>query len=77
MIKTLRKSITSFEKNYEVSEDASNKLKLDLQESNSIIEDKNKQIAELKAESISFSYTKECYLKQQADFVKQNKMLEK
>ena len=63
MINTLRKSISVFENNSKEKRLSEDKLKLDLQESNSIIEDKNKLIAQLKAESISFSYTKECYLK--------------
>ena len=77
MINTLRKSISVFENNYKEKRVSEDKMKLDLKESICIIEDKSKLIAEMKAESNSYNYTKECFLKQQTHFLKQKECLDK
>ena len=80
LIKTLEKGIKALEKSQNEnkgSDEEINKLKLDLQKSRSIIEERNNQIAELKTDSINLCHSKEHFMKQQDDVMKLNESLQK
>ena len=80
LIKTLEKGIKALEKSHienKGSDEEINKLKLDLQKSRSIIEERNNQIDELKTDSINLCHSKEHFMKQEDDFMKLNENLQK
>merc|ERR1712079_987887 len=80
LITGLEGKISDFEnssKNMQLLAEASGKLELDLQESNSIIEQKNIKISELKTQLNALSCSKESILNQHDNFVKQKESLEK
>ena len=80
LIKTLEKSIKALEKSQNEnkgSDEVINKLKLDLQKSRSIVEERNNQIAELKMDSINLCNSKQHFMKQQDDVMKLNESLQK